>query len=114
MDANTLIAFETIKEAEERATQIKNEAMKTANQLMKGAEVEAENEYKRIIMEGKQQAEEVKQQAVVKGEKEAEPIIEQGLDKVREIRNLPDAKRNTATKIIMERIVKTNGNRKNE
>lgn len=103
-------AIETVREAEEKAKALLQDASQTSKDSIHEAELFAEQEYKRILSEAKTQAEEIKRSAVEEGESIAKPILEKGIEEAKELSKLSDEKIDSAINIIIERIVNANGN----
>lgn len=100
-----------IKQAEETACKLAEDAKQMVVVLLEEAKTLAEEEYNKILVSGVQEAERVKEKATKEGESEASRIIEKGMYEAQYIRNIEEAKLNKAVKLIVERIVHNHGNR---
>ncbi|MDD2482582.1 MAG: ATPase [Lutispora sp.] len=103
-------AIETVKDAEEKAKTLLQDAILTSKNSKQEAETLAEQEYKKILANAKNEAEEIKRLAVQEGESIAKPIIERGIESAKALNDLKDEKLDSAVNIIIERIVNANGN----
>lgn len=99
-----------IKEAEDKAESTKKEAVQQSKQIAANANVEAS----RILDEAKAKAESNKLDIIKGAESEAQliydKIIKEAEIKCKDILKNTEANMNDAVSIILERIVKTNGN----
>lgn len=104
-------ALQRIKQAEEHAYGLVEDAQQKAVVMLQEAETLAEEKYNKILVSGKQEAERVKEKATIEGESEASQIIENGMQEAQSIRNIEEVKLKKAVKLIVERIVHNHGNR---
>lgn len=103
-------AIEQIRNAEIEAARLLEEGSQKSKDTIREGEVFAEKEYKRILSEAKAQAEKIKESAVEEGESIARPIIEKGIQEAKDLTNLSGEKLDSGINIIIERIVRGNGN----
>ncbi len=103
-------AIEKVRNVEEEAARLLEEASQKSKDGIHEAEVFADKEYKRILSEAKTQAEKIKELAVEEGESVARPIIEKGIKEAKDLVNLENERLESGIDIIIERIVSGNGN----
>lgn len=104
-------ALDRIREAEKTAREIISEASQKARDIRRDAEVLAEKEYKGVIAKAQHEAELQRDKARQEGESLAQPILESGSIKSAELESMEVTDLMGAVDIIIERIVKANGNR---
>lgn len=102
-------AIGSVKDAEERAKEMLQNAIQASKDAEHQTEVLAEQEYKRILSDAKAEAEKIRRQAVQEGESIANPIIEKGIEEAKALKELKDENLDSAVNIIIERIVNANG-----
>mgnify|MGYP001025548908 CR=1 FL=1 len=99
-----------IREAEEKAEEIKKDSSITAKQIITEAKAEAQN----IVEEAEKQAESHRESAISKAESEGQllydSIINNAAKECEELTSKANGNMNNAVSIILERIVKTSGN----
>lgn len=78
--------------------------------LISDATIEADERYNSIIEEAKNVARGIVSNAEEAGRKEAEVILSEGEKQCAEVSNLKGSKIDSAVNLVIERIVKTNGN----
>lgn len=100
-----------VKEAEEQAKKIINNARDDARQILQEAEQLAEESYRKIITAAETEAKKLYDQAIAEGERTAQPILEKGKKEATSIRDFEENQLNRVVENIVERIVNTNGNR---
>ena len=103
-------AIKVIKKAEEEAQGLLEDARQTSNKIIHEAGIYAKKQYEQIISDAKIEAENVKKMAEQDAQSEAQSMISKGHEKANFIRNLETNKLNSAINIVIERIVKANGN----
>ncbi len=107
------MALEEIKEikrVEEEAAGIIKAAEAQGKDTLKAAQAEAAEKYNSTLGEIKMQAKAIVDDAVSTAEREAAAILEKGRGDISDILDLPKDKLNSASKLIIERIVNSNGN----
>jgi len=105
-----LEAINEIKKAEEKAEELIQEATAKAKEILKIANIQAEDEYNKIVESANLKKCKAIKKAEDDGNLEAEPILSKGENEVIEIRNISEDKKNNAINLIVERIVKIHGN----
>lgn len=109
-EAMAIDAIQTVKQAEEKAKEILDTANVEAKKLMDDSVKKGEEDFQRILEEAYANAESIKAKAVKEGEAIAKPILDEGKALAEAIENMDEGKLREVSKIIMERIVKNNGN----
>jgi V/A-type H+-transporting ATPase subunit G/H len=107
------LALEEIKEikrVEEDASNLIKIAEAQSKDTLKAAQLEAVEKYSLTLAEIKARAKALIDEAVFAAEKEAAAILEKGRSDISDILDLPKDKLNSASKLIIERIVNSNGN----
>lgn len=99
-------AIFAVKEAENKAQQLLNEARDTSINLREDSIVKGNQEFNRIMEEGRVEAQNIKQAATEEGEALANPILDEGQRKAEDLSNLDPKKIDKAVNFIIERIVK--------
>ena len=107
MATETILA---VKKAEETANEILEEAALFSRKTLDESTKKAEEEYKQIILEANKEAELIKKTAVNEGEAIAKPILEKGKAEAETLGRFEEQKLKEMTNIIIERVVKKNGN----
>lgn len=102
-------AIFAVKEAENQAQQLLNDAKEKSKRLREESILEGDAEFNRILEEGRVEAERIKEKALEEGQALANPILEEGQLKANNLSNLDSSKMDKAVNFIIERIVKTNG-----
>jgi V/A-type H+/Na+-transporting ATPase subunit G/H len=106
------LALEEIKEikrVEQEALTLIKAAEAQSKDTFKAAQSEAMERYNIALDEIKARAKAIVDEAVSLSEKEAAAILEKGHGEVKDIMDLPKRKLDTASKLIIERIVNSNG-----
>ena len=104
-------ALDKVREAEEKARELTQEAAQKARDIRRDAEMLADREYKEIMAKGMKESEILKEIAVKEGETLAAPILLSGKKKAEELGSMEAKDLGDAVNIIIERIVKADGNR---
>jgi len=99
-----------IEEAEKIAEENVEKAFSISNDLLKNAEAEAEKVYDLIIEETKKKVHFISDEATKEGKMQAEPILKACEKEVIDINNISQDKFELAVNMVIERIVKFNGN----
>jgi V/A-type H+/Na+-transporting ATPase subunit G/H len=99
-----------IKRAEDEALNLIKAAEAQGKDTVKAAHTEAAEKYNTALEKIKSRAKAIVDESVSSGEKEAAVIIERGRHHISDILNLPKQKLQSASKLIIERIVNSNGN----
>ena len=105
-----LEAINEIKKAEDKAEELIQEATAKAKEILKVANIQAEDEYNKIVEYANLKKSETIKKAEDDGNSEAAPILSKGENEVIEIKNISEDKKNNAINLIVERIVKIHGN----
>jgi V/A-type H+/Na+-transporting ATPase subunit G/H len=108
-----ILALEEIKEikrVEEEASGIIKSAETQSKDALKAAQAEAAEKYNTTLAEIKARAKALVDEGVFAAEKEAAAILEKGRGDISDILDLPKNKLDSASKLIIERIVNGNGN----
>ncbi|WP_300350276.1 V-type ATP synthase subunit H [Clostridium sp.] len=103
-------AIKEIRKVEMQADEMIKESHEQSKKIISDATIEGDKRYNEIITEAKNVAKEIMNNAEDAGKKEAEIILSEGKGKCAEVSNLTGDKINDAVNLIIERIVKTNGN----
>lgn len=104
-------AIEKIKLAEDEASRLVSEAQMKSRELLKEAEAQVKLNDANIMEEARRLAEEIKSKAKLDAEHSVQSVLEEGKASVNAILSIEDAQVEKAASAILERIVKTNGNR---
>ncbi|WP_251860459.1 ATPase [Clostridium sp. Marseille-Q2269] len=102
-------AIKEIKETEGAANKIINDAKLESREIVKKAEENAIKEYKNIIDKSSLEAKKIMDQVENKANEEASLIIKDGNNKANEILNVSNELLDKAVNLVVERIVKFNG-----
>jgi V/A-type H+-transporting ATPase subunit G/H len=103
-------AVELVKKAEEEAQALLEQSRMYTEKTMNEAKISAKEKYKQIITDAKAEAENIKKKAEKDTQSKAQPIIIKGKEDADTIRNMNEKELTSAINIVIERIVKTNGN----
>lgn len=103
-------AIYRIEEAEKIANQNLEKAISISNDILKSADTEAEKIYENIIEETKKKVNYIMEEASEEGKKQAEPILKACENEIINIKNISQDKFDLALNMVIERIVKFNGN----
>jgi len=104
-------ALDAVKEAEDKAREIMAEALKRSRDIRGEAENQAEKKFKEILLEATKEADLIKEKAKAEGEEIAQPILDKGKLEASRLESLESKDLGDAVNIIIERIVKANGDR---
>lgn len=104
-------ALDKVREAEQKARDLTAEAGQKARDIRRDAEMLAERKFKEIMAMGLKESEVLKEKAKLEGEALAKPILDGGMAKAKKLESLEGEDLSDAVNIIIERIVKANGNR---
>lgn len=105
-----LEAINEIKKAEALAEEKIKNVQQQSKDLIKNANMKAEEEFERIINEAKLEAKDILDRAIASGNEEAAPILEKGKSEKEAILNISKDIMDKAVNLVIERIVKINGN----
>lgn len=103
-------AIEAVREVEEKAKTLLQDAALTSKELRQEAESLADKEYGQILAQAETKAKQLKDTAVLEGEAIAKPIIDKGMEEAKALFEMNDKELEPAVTIIIERIVNANGN----
>ena len=107
MATETILA---VKKAEETAKEILEQVAQYSRKTLDESFRKAEEEYKNIISDANNQAELIKKTAVNEGEAIAKPILEKGKAEAETLGKFEEKRLKEVANIIIERVVKKNGN----
>ncbi|MBS6601319.1 MAG: ATPase [Clostridium sp.] len=105
-----LEAITQIKNVEAEADNIIKDATVKAKQILQQANEDAESQYEKAIVAAKEKCNSIIEKAIAEGQSKAEPILKQGEKDSQDIYNISTEKKMSAVKLVIERIVKVNGN----
>ena len=103
-------AIKEIRKVEMQADEMIKKSHEQSKKIISDATNEGEKRYNEIISEAKSVAQEIMNNAEEAGKKEAKIILSEGKGKCAEVSDLTSDKINDAVNLVIERIVKTNGN----
>lgn len=103
-------AIQIVKEAEEQAREILDSTTAAAKKAAEEAVRNADEEYNRILAQAESKARLIGLKAIEEGEAIAKPILEKGQSEAEALRSMDGLKLDRIVDIIIERIVKTDGN----
>lgn len=103
-------AIQIVKEAEEKAREILDSTTAAAKRAAEEAVKKADEEYNRILAQAESKARLIGLKAIEEGEAIAKPILEKGQSEAEAVRGMDSVKLDRIVDIIIERIVKTDGN----
>ena len=109
-DILALEAITQIKNVEDEADNIIKDATVKAKQILQQANEDAESQYEKAIVAAKEKCNSIIEKAIAEGQSKAEPILKQGEKDSQDIYNISTEKKMSAVKLVIERIVKVNGN----
>ena len=109
-DILALEAITQIKNVEAEADNIIKDAKVKAKQILQQANEDAESQYEKAIVAAKEKCNSIIEKAIAEGQSKAEPILKQGEKDSQDIYNISTEKKMSAVKLVIERIVKVNGN----
>ncbi|MBR0575822.1 ATPase [Proteiniclasticum sp. BAD-10] len=104
-------ALDAVREAEDEARTLMAEAAQHAREEKREAETLAEAKAKEIMSQAQKEADLLKEKAKTLGDELAKPILEKGATQAQKLEALGREDLKDAVNIIVERIVKSNGNR---
>jgi V/A-type H+/Na+-transporting ATPase subunit G/H len=102
-------AINEIKKAEAKAEELISKAQVDIKEILKNANKEAEEKYADIIGNAKVKAKSIMDEYIALGNETAEPILATGKKESMEILNISADRLQNAVKLVIERIVKSNG-----
>ncbi|WP_150845505.1 MULTISPECIES: ATP synthase F0 subunit B [unclassified Clostridium] len=105
-----LEAISKIQQAESTAKDILDKAVENSKQIISDAQAKGNEEYHAIIEDATEKAKKMKEDALNKGNEESQPTLAKGDDEVKNIINTSKEKIDLAINLVIERIVKFNGN----
>lgn len=103
-------AVELVKKAEEEAKALLEESRIHSDKTINEAKISAKEKYKQILYDAKKEAENIKRKAEEDALSMAQPTIIKGKEKANAIKNIHVTELSSAINIVIERIVKANGN----
>lgn len=103
-------AIKEIKKVEMQADEMIKKAHEQSKKIISDATIQADERYNSIIEEARNVARGIISNAEDAGRKEAEVILSEGEEQCAEVSNLTGSKIDSAVNLVIERIVKTNGN----
>ena len=103
-------AIKQVREVEQKAEAMVKTAHQQSKEIISKATLQGEEQNKTIVEEAKTKAQEIINKAISSGEEEAKTLLNEGAVKCESIRNLSKDKVDAAFKLVIERIVNTNGN----
>ena len=109
-DILALEAITQIKNVEAEADNIIKDATAKAKQILQQANEDDESQYEKAIVAAKEKCNSIIEKAIAEGQSKAEPILKQGEKDSQDIYNISTEKKMSAVKLVIERIVKVNGN----
>ena len=105
-----LEAIKSIKDAEKQATDIIGSAISSSKDTLKKSEIHAEGQFKKVLDATREETKKIIENAKEEGRKTSEPIFDTGKIEVTNILNLEKERFDRAVNMVVERIVKNNGN----
>ncbi|WP_291632421.1 ATPase [Clostridium sp.] len=105
-----LEAIKSIKDAEKQAADIISMAISSSKEILKKSEIEAQSQYKTVLDAAREENKKSIENAKEEGRVKSEPIFATGKIEVTSILNLEGEKFDRAVNIVVERIVRNNGN----
>ncbi|MEG1255652.1 V-type ATP synthase subunit H [Clostridium sp.] len=105
-----LEAINKIQEAETNANTIIEKAVEVSKEIINTALIEGDKEYNTIIEDAMLKAKQMKENALIQGKEDSQPFIIHGEKEVDKVLNTPQSKIDLAVSLVIERIVKFNGN----
>lgn len=103
-------AVELVKKAEEEAHALLEQSRVYTEKTINEAKISAKEKYKQILLDAKAEAENIKKKAEEDAQSKAQPTILKGKENADAIRNKDEKELTSAINIVIERIVRTNGN----
>jgi len=105
-----LEAINKIQEAETNANTIIEKALETSKEIISNAQIQGDKEYNNIIEATMLKAKQMKEDALIQGKEDSQPFIIDGEKEVDKVLNIHQSKIDLAVSLVIERIVKFNGN----
>ncbi|MEW8993563.1 ATPase [Clostridium sp.] len=105
-----LEAINKIQQAESTAKDILDKAVENSKQIISDAQTKGNEEYRTIIENAMKKAKKMKDDAQTKGNEDSQPTMAKGEEEVNKIINTSKEKIDLAVNLVIERIVKFNGN----
>lgn len=102
-------AINEVKKAEAEAEELIRKAQADSKEIINNANKEAEKIYANIISSAKVNAKSIMDEHIALGNQTAAPILERGKRESEEILNISADKLQNAVKLVIGRIVKSNG-----
>lgn len=109
-DILALEAINKIQQAEATAHNIIEKAVEDSKIILSDAQIKANTEYEKIIDEAMLKAKKMKDDALIQGEEDSKPTIIKGEQEMNQILNTSQPKVDLAVNLVIERIVKFDGN----
>lgn len=103
-------AVELVKKAEEESKALLEQSRIYSDSTINEAKVSAKEKYKQIVYDAKTEAENIKKKAEEDAWTNAQPSIIKGKENANAIKNIGATELSSAINIVIERIVKVNGN----
>ncbi len=103
-------AVELVKKAEEEAQALLEQSRIYSEKALEEAKISAKEKYKQILNDAKGETENIKKKAEEDTQSKAQPTIIKGKEDADAIRNMNEKELTSAINIVIERIVKINGN----
>lgn len=105
-----LEAINKIQQAETTAKDIIDKAVESSKQIVSEAQTKGSEEFNAIINAALEKAKQMKADALTEGDENSQPALAKGEEEVKMIISTPKGKIDLATNLVIERIVKFNGN----
>jgi len=105
-----LEAISKIQQAEATAKDILDKAVENSKQIVSDAQAKGNEEYNAIIEAAIEKAKQMKADALNEGNENSQPAMAKGEEEVKNIVNTSKEKIDLAVNLVIERIVKFNGN----
>lgn len=105
-----LEAISKIQQSEATAKGILDKAVENSKRIISEAQIKGNEEYNAIIEDAMEKAKKMKASALNQGNEHSQPTIAKGEHEVEKIINTSKEKINLAVNLVIERIVKFNGN----
>lgn len=103
-------AIELVKKAEEESKALLEQSRIHSEKTVNEAKISAKEKYKQIVYEAKTEADNIKKKAEEDAWTKAQPTIIKGKENSNAIKNTDVTELSSAINIVIERIVKANGN----
>lgn len=105
-----LEAINKIQQAETTARDIIDKAVENSKQIVSEAQTKGSEEFNAIINAAMEKAKQMKADALTEGNENSKPAMAKGEEEVKKIISTSKEKINLAVNLVIERIVKFNGN----